>query len=105
MMAGKLPHLLTIQEPVNTQNDYGEIIQTWQKFAQVNGGIEPASGREFWRASQSVADATHGVKIRYFPGVTPAMRILFGSRVLNIISVLNDGEQDAELHILCKEEL
>lgn len=105
MKAGKLKQWLVIQSPVNTKNDHGEIIQTWQTYAELNGSVEPSSAREFWRANQVVADATHGVTCRFYPGVTPAMRILYGSRVLNILSVLNDGENDAELQILCKETL
>lgn len=103
MNAGEMRYSLTIQEPINTQNSYGETIQTWRDFATVNGGVKPSSAREFWRASQQVADATHGVTIRYLPGVLPTMRILYGARVLNIISVLDNEERHVELNLICKE--
>lgn len=105
MKAGEMRNPLVIQEPINTQNDYGETIQTWREFASVNGSVKPSSAREFWRASQQVADATHGVTIRYLPGVLPTMRILYGSRVLNIISVLDNEERHAELNLICKETI
>lgn len=103
MRAGALRHSLTIQTATETQNDHGEVVKAWSEFAVVNGSIDPLSGREFWRSRQVQADVTHVVTIRYLPGVIPKMRVLHGSRVLYITSVLNSDERNRELQLLCKE--
>ena len=46
---------------------------------------------------------THRVKIRYRAGVTAKMRLTFGARVFNIRGVINAGERDRTLELLCEE--
>lgn len=96
-------HLVTIQEPILTQNDYNETVETWQDFATANASIGPLSAREFFNSQQVQSDVTHKVEMRYVPGVTPRMRLLFGSRALYIASVINADERGASLELLCRE--
>ena len=103
MRAGKLRHRVTIQEPIITQNDYYETVETWQDFAMCDASIGPLTAREFFNAAQVQSDVTHKVEIRYVPGVTSAMRLLFGSRVLNILAVLSADERGTSQELLCKE--
>jgi head-tail adaptor len=49
------------------------------------------------------ARLTHEVRIRYIEGVTPKMRIIHGTRALEIVSVANDMEMDEVLVIQAKE--
>ena len=42
--------------------------------------------------------------MRYFPDITEDMKIMFGLRVLDIVSVLNIGERNTELQIIAKEK-
>ena len=105
MKAGSLRHWVTFQEPVETQNDYGEPVTTWQGVLSCRASIEPLSAREFFAAQQTKADVTHKVRLRYVAGIVPTMRLLFGSRVFHCSSVLNRDERGIELELLCKEAL
>ena len=40
----------------------------------------------------------------YFPDITEDMKIMFGLRVLDIVSVLNIGERNTQLQIIAKEK-
>ena len=46
---------------------------------------------------------THRVTIRHRDGVTPKMRLKFGTRILNIRAVINAGERNRTLELLCEE--
>ena len=41
--------------------------------------------------------------MRYRTGLTPTHQFKVGSRTLNILSIMNVGERNRELEIMCKE--
>ena len=77
MQIGKLRHRITLQKQVNTVNDYGAAVTTWKNVATV------------W------ADV--------LDGIMPTMRVKFGKRTLDIVSVLNTQERNVSLQLMCKE--
>lgn len=105
MIAGSLRHVVTIQQPVETQDDYGQAVTSWRDVVTCPASIEPLSAREFFAAQQTKADVTHKVRLRYVAGIVPTMRLLFGSRIFQFSSVLNRDERNIELELLCKEAL
>lgn len=107
MQAGKLRHLIDIQQRTLTADAYGGRDRDWNEaspFATVYAAIEPLSGAEQWRAKQAQSSVSHKVTIRYLAGVNPKMRVKFGSRYLNIESVQNLGERNRTLELLCTEQ-
>lgn len=105
MRAGDLHHRVTIQQPVESQNSYGEPIATWQDVATVWAAIEPLQGRERFDAQQVVAQVDTRIRIRYRPGITPKMRVLFGTRVFDIQAVVEPETRRRELQLLCRERV
>lgn len=103
MQAGKLRHLLILQQSTDVTNSRGEAIPTWSDVASVWGEVTPLSGREGLAAQQVYATASHRVRIRYRPGVVPKMRFLKGSREFDIDAVLNVDERNRELTCLVTE--
>jgi SPP1 family predicted phage head-tail adaptor len=104
MQAGQLRHPVTIQELTTSLNDYGETVEAWSDWENVFAEIKPQSSREFQRAKQLQADATHVLKIRYLPGVTSGMRVKFGDRILNLMQPpLDEAERNRELLLICRE--
>jgi len=107
MRAGKLRHKITIQycpEP-QSQDSYGAVIKNWSDYATVWASIEPARGREFWESQQINAEVTAKITIRYLAGITPKMRVKYGSRIFEIISVINPEERNRELQLMVKESI
>lgn len=103
MQAGTLRHVVTIQENQAVQNDLGEAVPNWVTVATGRASVEPISGREFFEAQQRQAEITHRVRMRYRTEPVPTMRLLYGSRVLMIESVIDVGERRCELHLMCRE--
>lgn len=104
MRAGKLRHRVTLQRRVVTRHpNSAEMYEEWQNLDSVWAEVVPLSGREFTQSMQPQADITHTVVIRYYDGLTPRDRVRFGSRVLEIDSVVNRDERNEMLTLQCIE--
>ena len=106
MKAGSLRHKVTIQRVSQTLDSSRQTVDLWTKVDDVWAAVEPLTGRELVNAQQIQPDVTHLVKIRYRDDVTAKMRVLHGSRVLNIEGPpINIEERDRELHLMCRERI
>lgn len=106
MEAGRLNKRVKLQQPVKNQDDYGEMEVSYSTYATVWASIEPLQGRELEHAHQISAETNHRVTIRY--GIYPAdvaseHRVIYGERTFEITSVINPGERNEKLILMCKE--
>ena len=103
---GSLRHRLVIQAGQAASDGGGGQSDPWADpviVATVWGKVEPLTGAERLRAMQIEDRLSHRIVIRHRPGITPAMRIVFGSRVFNIRAAINHEERDRFLELLCEE--
>lgn len=91
MRAGRLNRRITIQEPTETQDDYGEAIQSWATFRTVWAEVRQKPGQESFDADQIVAETNTVFKIRYLTGLTRKMRISYISDIYDIHSISEIG--------------
>jgi len=103
MKAGSLRHRVTIQHLTITQGSAGEVIEGWSDVATVYAAVEPLSGREYWQAQQLAAETSIRVRIRYRTGLDTTMRVIYGTRTLEILSIVDPEERHAELQLMCRE--
>ena len=103
MQSGKLRERITIQSFTGTADNYGQEVKSWSTFKEVWAAVEPTQGREFWAGQQVQSEVTMRVRIRYLAGVLPEMRILWGTKVLNIAQIINPKARDREMQIMCSE--
>lgn len=103
MRAGRLNHLITIQEPTEIQDTTGQAVKSWGTFAQVWANIEPLSGREFLDAQQINAETKVRIRIRKLDDVTQKMRVSYDSKVYNINTIIHVHERQREMHLMCSE--
>jgi len=104
MNPGKLRHRVTIQEFVEQMDEYGTPLGgAWQDVATVWAAVEPIQGREYILLQNTQSELTARVRIRYCPGITPAMRVVYGDRIFDIQSVIDPEERHIELQLMCKE--
>lgn len=95
MQAGKLDRRITIQEPVISQDDYGEPVVTgWADVATVWAQVVPVSGREYFDATAVRAEKTTRFRIRWRSGLTEAMRIVYDGRNYDIRSIVELGRRE-----------
>jgi len=105
MNAGKLKHRITIQNQVKSKNSFNEWVTDYDDWATVWAEILPATGNAYFQAKQLNATVDGVVKIRYLEGLLPTMRIKYGNRYLNIVSIVQPQESKRELHIYYTESL
>jgi SPP1 family predicted phage head-tail adaptor len=106
MRAGKLRHLVTVQEELEDQSSMtGAVTKYWATIATVYASVDPMLGRELQRAMAERAELTYAIRLRYMPGLTPRNRILYDGRTFNIRSVVDVEERHRELVVTCTEGL
>ena len=86
IFSGELDRRLTIQQPVGTKDEFGhEDPDLWEDVhTNISCGIDIKKGLEVWETTQDVANLTTDFKIRYIPGITARMRIVFEGEMYDI---------------------
>ena len=98
-------HRLVFQKKTQSQNSFKEWIDSWVDHCTVWGSVRPLAGRRAIEAMQLNADVTGEVRIRYRKEILPTMRISFGDKTLEIVSLVNIEEKNRELLIYYREAL
>lgn len=102
MKAGRLRHLVDIQQKSVTRNTFGEEVVTWATFADdIWASVEPIRGQEFVALRQQGSELTTRIRCRYVSGVTPSMIVRFNGEEYAISEVISPMERDRELELLC----
>lgn len=96
-------HRVELQSFSTAQNAFGEEVRTWTTFATVWASVEPLQGRELMEAQQINAETTIKIMLRYNATIESVHRVKIGSRLLDIVSVVNPQERDEHLVLMCKE--
>ena len=73
------------------------------KNFSVAGLVVPMSGREYEESQKLRAETTYKISSRFFPKITPDLRILYDKREFEIVSVLDLNERHEELQIVAVE--
>jgi SPP1 family predicted phage head-tail adaptor len=99
----ELRHIITIQVATITAGSYGSGEKTWGTFAQVWAAMWPQKSQEVV-VGDRIEISTHTlVKIRYVAGVLAGMRVLYGTRVFDIVGIRNIDELNREIYLDCVE--
>jgi SPP1 family predicted phage head-tail adaptor len=99
-----LRHRVDVQYRVVTNVD-GQESSAWTTQFSAWAAIEPAA-----RPAQVDAEAmndptTHVVTLRYRAGIAPRMRLLYGSRILDVVAVIDVDERHFWIELQCVEGL
>lgn len=70
MRAGRLRHVIVLQQRVRTTNSTGEAVSSWTDLETLFASIRPIRGREDHLAQQVQAKSTHEIEIRFCPHIT-----------------------------------
>jgi SPP1 family predicted phage head-tail adaptor len=102
--AGRLRHLISIQQQTTTQDSYGEAVNTWTDvYANIWASVEPLQGREFFSGEKFQSEITHRIRMRYKSGLLPKQRVKFGTRYFYVTDIINPQERNKELQLMAKE--
>lgn len=96
-------HYVTIERRGTSQDAAGQVQETWTTTTSVWASINPVIGKEYFNASGERSEVTHKISFYYGPTVAPRDRIVYGSRTFDIKSVINVGEKNKDLLLMCVE--
>jgi SPP1 family predicted phage head-tail adaptor len=103
--AGDYRHQITIQVHDTDQDSSGQFVNDWFTYATVRAAVMRTPGREVWASGHREGRLPVVFRIRYLAGVVPAMRVLFDSKVHNLLSVHDPSNGLKEELILTTEEI
>ncbi len=84
-------------------DDGGGFTESWVAVATIFADVSPISGSERVEADRLTGSVTHDVVLRYRAGVVPAMRFRDGTRIFQIIAVIDVEERRRWLKCWCEE--
>ena len=105
LRTGRLRELVTIQQNTPTRDGHGQPVESWSAFTTWRCEIAPVRGREYFASQQFAAETTHKLTGHWISGVLPTMRLVHGSRTFRIEAVINVGERNRVLELMCIEVL
>lgn len=94
---------LVVQQEHPVADTGGGNVMGWTTLKTVWAYVEPMRGQEKLLSGASTGTVTYRITMRYDSAITSAMRLLLGSRVFNIRSVLNEKERNHTLIIFAEE--
>ena len=106
MRAGTLRDKVSIQLPgATTYDSYGaEVITYTTPLSSVWAAVEPLTMRESFMAQQAGAKAEIKVTLRHSStSINPKMRLVYNSSYYDIHSVINVGNRDRAIELLCSK--
>lgn len=97
LSAGKLRHVISIEEQLEIVDSNGEREHVWVPFvSRAYAAIEPLSARELIAAQAEYAGVTARITIRYRHGLNHAMRIVHKNTIYNIEGLIHDNMSGIE---------
>ncbi len=104
MRAGEIDTLATLESRTVSRDAFGGPVETWSTYALAWAAVTDQPSREFaaGRLLQTTAVRQTLVRLRYVAGVKPTMRIRFGGRTMNVVSVSEIGRH-AGLELVCED--
>ena len=110
MRAGVLRNRVRIERAVETRNEYGEVVKTWQPFGVEwhFANVRVQSGAEVQRSGVDYAENKVSVRLRYLSakGVSAGMRVVcldadWAGQIMTMESVLPDVAMRRHVEWVC----
>lgn len=97
--------LVTIQQSTPTRTASGQATDVWSTYKQAWGSLNPVRGGETFRSRQVHAEADSVLEFDWIDAqaVTPRMRVTYGSRTFDILTVANIGERNRRVRLDLRE--
>lgn len=103
MRPSVLRQRVTLEEMQRVPDGGGGFVESWSPIVTLFADIKPAGGRERVEHDRLAGRVSHEIVLRYRTGVVPAMRFRTGTRVYEILAVLDFEERHRWLKCLCEE--
>ena len=95
MMAGTLDRRVSILRATRARNEHGELVETWAPVVTVWAQRLDVTGREFFSATQTVAEGSARFRLRYRDDLLPTDRLEDAGRQFDIKHIAEIGRREA----------
>lgn len=99
---GRLSHRLTLEREVREGDGGGGATVTWEAAGEMWGAIEMPSGTERAQAGGIAGEVNAFITVRYRDDAVPAMRFRTGTRIFEILAVLDVDGRRRYLRCQCR---
>jgi SPP1 family predicted phage head-tail adaptor len=104
MRAGNLRHVIDIEDATGVPDGMGGFTDTYSaKYSGLRAGIWPTNAKERVENLKMGMSISHKIRIRYRSGIRSDMRVKFGTRYFNIISIINRDERNELIDMIADE--
>ncbi len=100
---GRLRQRVRLEASVVTPTEGGAALASWMAVATLWAEVVPLSGDELVESDRRQGRVTHRVSLRYRGDVTTSHRLVLGTRILDIRSVMTPDGRRRHLICLCEE--
>lgn len=102
---GKLNKRITIQRKVTKKDEMGQDKPVWEDWKKVWATVKPIKSTEYKFIEKLAPEVTHRIYIRYSPGITADMRIIYHGRTMDISGPPVDVDERHEILEIQAEEV
>ncbi|KAF0822514.1 phage head closure protein [Cytobacillus firmus] len=104
MNPGQYKHRITFQQFIESETENGFPVEGGEDVITVYAAIRTLKGNEFYEAATTQNENNSRFIIRYRKGISPDMQIqMRDGRTFEIISLINDNEENKTLTIHARE--
>ena len=101
--AGILNKRITIQATTETPDGRGGFTEAWSDIGTCWADIRPLFAKQIFEYRSLNVHATHQIKVRASVDVDEDNRILYGTRIFEILTIENEAEAEVVKWLVCKE--
>lgn len=102
--AGDFDKVIEFQVESEVQDEQGYPVPGWVTVKKAGAMIKTMQGREYIQAATTNNEGTSRFIIRYTIGLHENMRVIYKGRIFDILSIVNDNEENVTLTIVVKEK-
>lgn len=90
MQAGLLKHIITFEQPVVIEDDYGANSVEWQFYKTTRASVKEESGNRANENNEIVFNYNVKFTVRHFHNLSENMRIIWKNRKYRILNIFPD---------------
>lgn len=99
---GNLQHRVRVQQIATAQDAFGQPGATWTDVFTQWASVEDLTGRELEAAQAIQAEVSTRITMRWRNGVNPQMRAVWGTKIYNILAVLDPTGRHRVMYLMCE---
>jgi len=103
--AGNLRNRLEFRQKSESFDAYGKAVRSWATFVTTWGSVTKVPTGESWVNDRVLNDLAIAFKIRFYPGLTTDMQVVYNGVEYEIVSIVDPIGNQAELIVLLRASI